>query len=357
MCCMAHIYPFQLLLLTFSGLINRRQHEVIEFLVEENRVLREQLKGRRLRLNDNQRRRLALKGKQLGRLLLNRVATIVTPDTIMRWHRPLISLKWTYEQPKTARRGVMKAIRELIVRMAQENSTWGYTRIQGELKDLGHCVGRSTVARTLKDNGITPAPNRPSSWRTFLKAHWGEVAACDFFTTEVWTPRGLVTHYTLFLIDLKSRKVHIAGSTPKPDEAFMAQIARNLTDLADGFLLPHRLLICDRDGKFSPQFLRTLRNSRVSTVLTPYRAPNANAFAERFVRSIKEECLNRIVLFGEASLHCAVREFVEHYHGERPHQGLGNAVIDRPSSGPAPATKIRCEERLGGLLRHYRCAA
>ena len=132
----------------------------------------------------------------------------------------------------------MKAIRELIVRMALENSTWGYTRIQGELKDVGHRVGRGTISRTLKDNGIKPAPDRPSSWKTFLRAHWGEIPATDFFTTEVWTPRGLVTYYTLFLIDLKTRRVHIAGSTPHPVEAFMAQVARNLTDALDGFLLP-----------------------------------------------------------------------------------------------------------------------
>jgi transposase InsO family protein len=251
----------------------------------------------------------------------------------------------------------MKAIRELIVRMALENSTWGYTRIQGELKDLGHRVGRGTVARTLKENGIKPAPDRPSSWRSFLKAHWGEIAACDFFTTEVWTPRGLVTYYTLFLIDLNSRRVHIAGSTPNPGEAFMAQVARNLTDAVDGFLLPHRFLICDRDGKFTPQFHRILKDSGVDTVLTPYRAPNANAFAERFVRSIKDECLSRMILFGESSLHRAVREFVEHYHSERPHQGLGNEVIDRSSSRPVFGSEVRCEERLGGLLRHYRQAA
>ena len=115
----------------------------------------------------------------------------------------------------------MKKIRELVVRLAKENSGWGYTRIQGVLRDLGHRVGRTTVSRILKDEGIKPAPDRPSSWKTFLKAHWGEVAATDFFTTEVWTPRGLVTYYTLFVIDLKTRRIHIAGSTPFPGESFM----------------------------------------------------------------------------------------------------------------------------------------
>jgi len=177
-------------------------------------------------------------------------------------------------------------VRANCAHMAKENSTWEYTRIQGALKDLGHRVGRTTVSRVLKSEGIKPAPDRPSSWSTFLKAHWGEVAAADFFTTEVWTPKGLVTYHTLFLIDLKSRRVHIAGSTTTPGESFMTQVARNLTDAVDGFLLPHRLLICDRDSKFTEEFRRVLKNCGVVTVLTPYRAPNCNAFAERFVRSI-----------------------------------------------------------------------
>ena len=143
----------------------------------------------------------------MGHFALEQVATIVTPDTLMRWHRRLIALKWTYEAKKrVGRPGLMKAIAALIVRMAKENSLWGYGRIQGELKDLGHRVARTTVANVLKANGIKPAPDRPSSWATFLKAHWGQVAASDFFTTEVWTPRGLVTFYTLFVIDLKTRR-------------------------------------------------------------------------------------------------------------------------------------------------------
>ena len=156
----AEIYPLQVLLLTVSGWVNRRQQDLIEYMVEENRVLKEQMKGRRLRLTDEQRRRLAVKAKCLGRQTLNRVATIVTPDTIMRWHHRLIALKWTYEARRVGRPGLMKAIAALIVRMAQENSSWGYYRIQGELKQLGHRVAPSTIARVLKDNGIKPAHGR-----------------------------------------------------------------------------------------------------------------------------------------------------------------------------------------------------
>ena len=176
----AATYPLEVLLLTFSGWVSRHQQEVIEYLVEENRILKEQMKGRRLRLTDDQRRRLAAKAKRLGRRTLNRVATIVTPDTLMRWHRHLIALKWTYAAKRVGRPGLMKAIAALIVRMARQNSGWGYCWIQGELKALGHRVASTTVANVLKTNGIKPAPDRPSSWKTFLKAHWGQAAATDF---------------------------------------------------------------------------------------------------------------------------------------------------------------------------------
>ena len=351
----AEIYPLQVLLLTVSGWVNRHQQEVIEYLVEENRVLKEQMKGRRLRLTDEQRRRLAAKGKHLGRQTLNRVATIVTPDTILRWHRRLIALKWTDEAKRVGRPGLRKAIAALIVRMAQENSSWGYCRIQGELKQLGHRVASSTIARVLKDNGIKPAPDRPSSWKTFLEAHWGEIAGMDFFTSEVWTACGLVTYYILFVIDLKSRKVHFAGATPNPGESFMDQVARNLTDAVDGFLTGHRFLICDRDSKFSAQFTQILKAVGVDVIRTPRQAPNCNAYAERFVLSIKSECLNRMIFFGEASLRRAVKEYLDHYHWERSHRGLGNKRIERCDVAPVGA--IRCRERLGGILKHYCRAA
>jgi len=354
----ADISPLRVLLLTLTGWAHGEHQRTIAYLVEENRVLRELLGKRRLYLSDDQRRRLAAKGKLLPRKLLDRVATIVTPDTILRWHRRLIAAKWTFKPKTSGGRSVMRAIKALIVRMARENSTWGYTRIQGELRDLGHRVGRTTIARTLKAEGIQPAPDRPSSWQTFLRAHWEQIAATDFFSTEVWTARGLVTVYTLFLIDLTSRRVHIAGSTTQPDEAFMLQVARNLTNVVDGFLLPHRILLCDRDTKFTDRFRQVLEAAGVATVLTPYRAPNCNSFAERFVRSIKAECLDRMIVFGIGALRRAIAEYVEHYHTERPHQGLGNKVIARTSiPRPTPLEDIRRDDRLGGLLRHYRSAA
>jgi putative transposase len=313
--------PLGLLLVTLAGWVNRHQQDVIDYLTEENRVLHEELGGRRVRLNDDQRRRLAGRGQRLGRRLLNQVATIVTPDTILRWHRRLIAQKWTFRSRRVGRPGIMREVRALIVRMATENPGWGYSRIQGALRNLDHRVARSTVAKVLKDHGIPPVPGRPSSWRTFLRAHWGAVAGADFFTTEVWTTRGLRTYYTLFVLDLRSRRVQVVGSTPNPDAAFMVQAARRLTDAVDGFLARHRILICDRDGKWTEQFRELLEAAGVRVILTPYQAPNANAHTERFVRSIREECLDRVILFGEGHLIRALDEFTAHYHRERNHRG------------------------------------
>ena len=194
MAVMAHIYPLHVLIASLAGLINRRQNEVLEYLIEENRVLREQLKGRRLRLTDEQRCRLAAKGKRIGRRILMQVATIVTPDTILRWRRLLIRAKWTFPAKRVGRPGLMREIRALIIRFAQENCGWGYCRIEGALRNVGHRVAPSTIRNVLKAHAIKPAPDRPTSWRALLKSHWGQIAGTDFFTIEVWTAIGLKTY-------------------------------------------------------------------------------------------------------------------------------------------------------------------
>ncbi len=299
---MPELFSLQLLLTTFAGWVNRQQTEAIGYLVEENRVLKEQLGGKRLRLNDDQRRRLAAKGKQLGRRLLGRIATIVTPDTIMRWHRQLIAAKWTYPSNRVGRPGIMKAIRKLIVRFATDNSSWGYCRIQGELRKLNHCVAPSTIAKTLKEHGIQPTPQRPTSWRTFLRSHADVIVGMDFFTVEVWTTRGLVTHYVLFLVHHASRAVHIAGITPNPNSAFMARVARNLTAIDPDFMRGIHYLIHDGDKCFTAQFKTILKEAGIDPVQICYQAPNMNAIAERWVLSVKSECLNRMIFFGVNSL-------------------------------------------------------
>ncbi len=213
----------------------------------------------------------------------------------------------------------------------------------------------STIAKVVKENGIQAAPDRPSSWRTFIQTHWGEVVGADFFTTEVRTPAGLRTYYVLFLIDLKTRRVYFAGATPNPDETFMAQVARNLTDAIDGFLVGHRFLICDRDAKFTARFRLLLEDAGVQVIRSPRQAPNCNAYAERFVLSIKSECLRRRIFFGESSLRRAIQTYLDHYHTERAHQGIGNEVIQREER--VAEGEVCCRERLGGLLKHYYRAA
>jgi len=314
----------------FSGWVNRHQQNIIDYLIEENRVLKELHKGKRLRLNDDQRRRLARKGKILGRKLLFKFATIVTPDTLIAWHRKLIALKWTYPRKGPGRPPVMKKIAELVVRMATENSSWGYDRIQGALKNLGHKVAPTSIANILKRHGIEPAPERMkrTTWNTFLKAHWETFTAADFFTVEVWTFSGLVTFYILFFMELSTRKVYLAGITHSPDGSFMKQVARNLTDCYDGFLLGKRFLIIDRDKKYCKTFFDIIQDAGTKPVRCPVKAPNCNAFAERFVKSIKHECLNKMILFGVGSLQRAIRNYLDPYHREQNHQGLENQIID-----------------------------
>ena len=349
--------PWQLLLVSLAFWLNNHQNQVIEYLQKENRVLKEQLGRKRLRLTDDQRRRLAVKGKVIGYKALSEVATIVTPDTIMAWHRRLIAIKWNYSarRRKPGRPGVMKLIADLVVRMARENPRWGYTTIQGALANLGHCVSRTTIANILREHGIDPSPRRRKgmSWHTFLKAHWDCIAAADFFTVEAWSPGGLVTFYVLFVMELSTRRVHLAGLTPNPDTAWMMQIGRNLTNAFDGFLNHKRFLIMDRDRKYCDAFRAMLKACGIEPVRLPARSPNLNAYAERFVRSIKEECLDRMIIFGEGSLRRAISEYLAHYHQERCHQGLGNRLIEPVGHIGRCDGEVRCSERLGGMLRYY----
>ena len=212
----------QFLVLTFAGWVNRHQDDLIDYLREENRVLREHLGPRPLRLTDAQRRRLAVRGHKLGRRVLTQVAGIVTPDTILRWYRRLIAKK--YDGSARRRRGrpmTRQDVAELVVRMAVDNPRWGYTRIRGALSNLGHTIARTTVKRILHDHGVDPAPERSRHmpWKTFLQAHWEGLAACDLFTVEVLTLAGLRRYLVFFVIELRSRHVTIAGIHPQPGGA------------------------------------------------------------------------------------------------------------------------------------------
>src|SRR5215467_7512016 len=311
--------PLAFLVLVFAGWVNRQQQAVIDYLLEENGVLRAAQGFRRLRLTDDQRRRLAVKGKALGRRGLASIAGIVTPDTILRWYRRLVAKKYDGSTRRRLGRPSTKPdIAALVVRMATENPTWGYTRIRGGLKHVGHDVGRNTIKAILKDHGIEPAPERGAKiwWITFLATHWEGLAAADFFTVEVLTLRGLVRYVVFFVMRLKTRTVEIAGITSEPDGAWMTQLARNLTDSSDGFLRGLQYTILDRDPLYTAAFRRLLRDSGVTPLVLPAWSPNLNAFAERFVGSVKSECLDRMVLLGEPHLRAAVRAFMHHYHEE-----------------------------------------
>ena len=344
--------PFTFLVAVLAGWLNERQQFAIDFLREENRVLRQQLGRKRLRLTDDQRRRLAAKGHKLGRKLLSEMATIVTPDTILRWHRELIARKWTFNRRRTGRPGVMKEIEDLVVRMGSENPRWGYRRIQGALSNVGHNVAFNTVKRILRSRGIEPAPERgtKTTWAQFLKSHGSTLAAADFFTAEVWTPRGLVTYYVLFALRLKSRKVQIVGATPQPNGIFMKQAALDWIGFEDGFLRSCSHLIIDRDSKYTAEFEEILRDHGVKLVRIPARSPNRSPHAERFVLTAKSECLERMILFGERSLTRAIRELEAHYNSERNHQGVGNRLLTPTRRGSGPVVR---RERLGGLLNFY----
>ena len=351
------LHPWQIVVMAVAGWINRQQLEVIEYLKVENQVLREQLTGKRLRFTDDQRRRLAAKAKTLGRKVLRNLETVVTPDTLLAWHRRLIAQKWDHrnKRKKPGRPRTKQTIVDLIVRLAKENPDWGYTTIRGALANLGFDVGRATISNILKAHGIEPAPERGkrTSWSTFLKAHWECLGATDFFTVEVLTRHGLVRYFVLFVIDLKTRRVEIAGISHQPYDEWMKQMARNLTDVMDGFLRDTRFLIHDRDPLFSASFRATLGAIGVETVKLPARSPNLNAYAERFVRSIKSECLSRMIPLGENHLRASIRAFVAHYHLERNHQGLDNELICPVRESKRTDGGIRCRERLGGTLRYY----
>lgn len=201
---------------------------------------------------------------------------------------------------------------------------------------------------------MEPVPDRQQTtlWSTFLKAHWDVLAAIDFTTLEVWTARGLVTVYLLFVMELRTRRVHFAGCTPHPHEAWMKQTARQLTDW-EGLLDGKRYLIMDRDTKFCQSFRGLLTDSGVEPVILPPRSPNLNAHMERFMRSIKEECLSKMIFFGQTSLRRAVTEYLEHFHHERNHQGLENQIIDPSEEVGCDVGVIRMNERLGGILKYY----
>ena len=348
--------PIHFLLLTLAGWMTRDHQRVTEYLLAENAVLREQLRGRRCRFTDPQRRTLARAAYKLGRNALAKIDTLVTPDTLLRWYRKLVASKYdgSAKRSRSQPRRTIDLV-QLVQRMATENPTWGYTRIRGALGNLGHDLGRNTIKRILLEAGLQPAPDRRKCvpWSAFLRAHWGAIAAMDFFTVEAVTWAGLVRYHVLFVIDLASRRVEIAGIVHQPHEAWMKQLARNLTNAVDGFLLKHRYIIMDRDPLYTRGFRQMLRASGVRSVRLPPRSPNLNAYAERFVGSVRRECLSRIIPLGERHVRRILHEYVLHYHAERNNQALGNNLIDATNNIAATSGRVLRRKRLGGVLNYY----
>jgi transposase len=340
-----------------TGAINRELLLKNEYLVAENRILKTKVKGR-LVLFEGEKATLAEIAHRLGRKALEEVATTAQPDTILGWYRKLIARKFDGSKfrQRAGRPKVQPDIENLVVRMARENPGWGYDRIVGALANLGHRISDQTVGNILKRHGISPARKRRQTvrWKDFIRSHMAVLAGADFFTVEILTLKGLVTYYVLFFMQLGSRRICIAGMTSYPDADWMDQQARNVTLEDWGFLKGCRYLLHDRDAKFSLSFRQTMKSGNVNPLRLPARSPNLNSYAERWVRSVKEECLSRLILFGESSLRRALQQYIVHYHEERNHQGKDNRILF-PSQTEARRNRgaVRCRERLGGLLKYY----
>jgi len=276
------------------------------------------------------------------------------PQTLLRWHRELIRRKWGQPRRSPGRPAVDERIRLLVLRFARENPRWGYPRIAGELLKLGLRVSPSTVRRILLANRLAPAPRRSGpSWRQFLRQQAATMLACDFFTVETISLRRL---YVLFFIELESRRVHLAGCTANPTGAWVTQQARNLS--FTGVFERMRFLIHDRDSKFTASFEEIFRSEGIRIIHTPIRAPQANAYAERFVRSVRAECLDWLLILGRRHLERVLRAYTMHYNRERPHRGLALQPPERVNAGDPPtAGKIERRDRLGGLIHEYYRAA
>jgi transposase InsO family protein len=283
---------------------------------------------------------------------------VVTPTTLLRWHRRLVTKRWTYAG-RVGRPPIDGEVRELVLRLARENRRWGYKRIAGELRGLGFTVSATTVRKLLRQAGLGPTAERAGlSWSEFLRAQAHSIIAVDFFTVETVRLQRL---YVLFFIELGSRRVHLAGRTLNPDSAWVTQQARQLAWTLTERSTLARFLIRDRDSKFTRDFDLVFRSEGVEIIKTPVRAPKANAIAERFVRTVRSECLDWLLIVNRRHLEKVLRVFVHHYNGHRPHRSLNLTPPD-----PAPtlqlvtasgSARIERHDRLGGLIREYGLAA
>ena len=338
------------------GAGGRRQDEKdIELLVLRHQVKVLQRQVKRPRLNRLDRVLFAAASRAMPRSSWS--SFVVRPETLLRWHRELVRKKWTFRKKgQLGRPPIDPNVRDLVVRLGRENPRWGYQRIRGELLKLGIRVSATTVRTILLRHGMNPAPRRAGpTWAEFLRSQAAGILATDFFTVETIN---LKTLYVLFFIELSTRRVHVAGVTAHPDSAWVTQQARNLA--IEERLSGVRFLLRDRDAKYSGPFDAVLRAEGVRIIRTPIRAPRANAFAERFVRTVRRECLDHVLIYDRRHLERVLGAYVAHYVDERPHRGLGLAVPAgiRPAQVPgATPTLVERRDVLGGLIHEYRRAA
>ena len=355
---------FQPLLFLIAQSTHQMLARQLEFVMAENKMLRERVPRKQIRLRESERGRLMKLGEALGpgvRYLI----TVVHYSTYRRWIRTAEG-----REPVASGRGrppTAEAMRELILRIAKEMGC-GYTKVIGELKKLGiRPPSRTTVKKIMREGNLDPGPRRgPGSWDEFLKIHADTLWQIDFFSKHIWTARGLRQYFVLVFLHVGSRKVFVTEATRNPNTAWMQRQAKVFLQYAEQESLGVGIVMRDNDGKFMDEFDEIIEDGTGPRIVRiAVRAPNQNAFIERWVQSIKHECLDHFIVFGEDHFNYLITEYVEYYMTERPHQGLDNRLIDQASledfelslDDKPPDVAIHCRERLGGLLRHYYRAA
>jgi putative transposase len=341
---------FELVLL----LARSEQKKEVEILLlrHELQVLRRQVARPQVRPAD----RILLAA--LGQALPQVRSLLVEPATLLRWHRDLVRRRWSFPRRPPGRPQMVSQARQLVLRLAAENPSWGYKRIHGELSGLGYTLSPSTVWNILRRHGIEPVPGRARlSWREFLRQQAASIVECDFFTVDtIWLRR----FYVFFFIELERRRVHIAGVTAHPNGAWVTEQSRKvLTTLSEEGKRP-QILIRDRDVKLTKAFDELLRSQGISVLRTPIAAPIAKAHAERWVGSVRRECLDRILILSRSHLERVLREYVDHHNTHRPHRALQQQPpIPKPIPirTPPDEARVRRRARLGGLLHEYELAA
>ena len=338
--------------------IDKELYKAIDYLREQVRVLVEhqEKQNKRIILTNNQRMRIAAKAKRLRRKMLEQCTELFTADTVIRWYNKLIAEKYdgSCNRSKVGRLQITLEIVNLVIKFKEENPRWGYQKITDQIEYLGYKISKSSVKNILIENGYDPEPDLTvrSTWHEFLRSHWDVMTACDFFTIELLVGRKLIRCTLFFVIEFSTRKVFFAPIKLQPDGNYMRQVARILTDCEDGFLRGKRFLIHDRDPLYRTEgFHDILRSSGIEPIKLPAKSPDLNSIAERFVKSVKYECLNYLILSSVKQLKYTLNQYQQYYHHERIHQGLGKII--EPKHELDDKAEVQCIERLGGLLKSY----